>query len=141
MLHLDNLRMTRTLRISLLMLALLAVNASYVPAVFAGVTTVNPGGGVTTDNTSGGGLTNPLNSIDSLPKFMEAILGAVVTLGTIVLTFAIIYVGFLFVKAQGNAEQLSSARSALLWTVIGGLILLGAQTVGMVLQSTVDSLK
>jgi hypothetical protein len=133
--------MTRTLRISILALALFAINASYVPAVFAEVTSVNPGGEVTSDNTSGGGLTNPLGSIDSLPEFMEKILEAIVTLGTIVLTFAIIYVGFLFVKAQGNAEQLSSARSALLWTVIGGLILLGAQTVGMVLQSTVESLK
>jgi hypothetical protein len=133
--------MARTLRITVLALALFAINVAYIPAVFAEVTTVNPGGEVTTDNTSGGGgLTNPLGSIDSLPKFMEAILGAIVTLGTIVLTLAIIYVGFLFVKAQGNAEQISAARSALLWTVIGGLILLGAETVGLVIGNTVESL-
>lgn len=132
--------MARTLRITVLALALFAINAAYIPAVFAEVTTVNPGGEVTTDNTSGGGLTNPLGSIDSLPKFMTAILRAIVTLGSIVLTLAIIYVGFLFVKAQGNAEQISAARSALLWTVIGGLILLGAETVGLVIENTVESL-
>ncbi|MEK7201441.1 MAG: hypothetical protein AAB737_02295 [Patescibacteria group bacterium] len=89
----------------------------------------------------GGGLTNPLNSINSLPDFLDAILGAVVQLGTIVLTLAIVYVGFLFVKAQGKEEELKNARSALMWTVIGGLVLLGAQTIGMVIGSTVDSLR
>lgn len=133
--------MSRTLRISLLALALFAVNACYIPSVFAEIRADNTGSNVTTETISGEGLTNPLGSIKSLPEFMEAILAAVVTLGTIVLTFAIIYVGFLFVKAQGNAEQVSAARSALMWTVIGGLILLGAQTVGLVLKSTVESLK
>lgn len=89
---------------------------------------------------SGGGLTNPLNSINSLPDFLNAILGAVVDLGTIVLTLALIYVGFLFVKAQGKEEEIKNARNALMWTVIGGLVLLGAQTIGMVISSTVEGL-
>ncbi len=105
-----------------------------------------PGGSLTPAGTpsasapSGGGLTNPLNSIDSLPDFLNAILGAVVQLGTIVLTLALIYVGFLFVKAQGKEEEIKNARNALMWTVIGGLVLLGAQTIGMVIASTVESL-
>ena len=86
------------------------------------------------------GLTNPLNNIDSLPEFLNAILGAVVQLGTIVLILALVYVGFLFVVAQGNEEKIKSARSALFWTVIGGLVLLGAQTIGMVISSTVGAL-
>lgn len=109
-------------------------------AVDAGGT---PAGGVDAGGTpaaSGGGLTNPLNNIDSLPDFLNAILDAIVTLGTILLTLAIIYVGFLFVVAQGNEEKIKSARSALMWTVIGGLILLGAKTIGMVIASTVGAL-
>lgn len=138
--------MNRFTRLFLVVLTLAAVNGSFVSMAFAqaGPTDGNPGPGPTTGNTqtnSGGGLTNPLGSIDSLPDFLNLLLKAVVDIGVIVLTLAIVYVGFLFVKAQGNEEQLRSARSALMWTVIGGLVLLGAQTIGMVIQSTVNSLK
>ncbi len=87
-----------------------------------------------------GGLTNPLNNINSLPGFMNAILDAVVQLGSIVLVFAIVYVGFKFVTAQGNEEEIRSARTALMWVVIGGLVLLGARTVGLVITTTVEQL-
>lgn len=107
----------------------------------AGPTGSNPGAGPTGSNpASSGGLTNPLNNINSLPDFLNAILDAVVQLGTIVLTLAIIYVGFMFVQAQGNEEKIKSARSALMWTVIGGLVLLGAKTIGLVISSTVGTL-
>lgn len=102
---------------------------------------VNAGTGAETPSSStGGGLTNPLNNIDSLPKFMEVILQAVVQIGTIILTLAIVYVGFLFVQAQGNEEKIKAARSSLMWTVIGGLVLLGASTIGKVIESTVGAL-
>lgn len=129
---------------SLLVLSNLFLLPSLSLAEVSGAST--PGGGVSGASTpgtgapSGGGLTNPLNSINSLPDFLNAILGAVVQLGTIVLTLALIYVGFLFVKAQGKEEEIKNARNALMWTVIGGLVLLGAQTIGMVIASTVKSL-
>lgn len=105
-------------------------------------------GGSQTDGGSGGsgcgasgGLCNPLNNIDSLPSFLEAILKAVVEIGSVILLLALVYTGFLFVAAQGNQEKISSARSALMWTVIGGVILLGASAIGMVIRSTVDTLR
>jgi hypothetical protein len=67
-------------------------------------------------------------------------LDAVVYLGSIFLTLAIIYVGFLFVMARGNEEKIRGARSALVWTVIGGLILLGAKAIGLVISATVTGL-
>lgn len=104
----------------------------------------NPGGG----NTPGGGnagtsggLVNPLNGINSLPEFLSAILAGVVQIGTIVLIMMLVYVGFLFVAARGNAEKLQGAKSALVWTVIGGLVLLGATSIQLVIQGTVDSLR
>lgn len=97
-------------------------------------------GASATTQSDTGGLTNPLNNINSLPEFLNKILEAVVQLGTIVLILAIVYVGFLFVVAQGNEEKIKSARGALFWTVIGGLVLLGAQTIGMVISSTVGAL-
>ena len=100
------------------------------------------GDGRTPDGTGGveGGLKNPLKDIDSLEDMLQAILQAVVQLGAIILVIAIVYVGFKFVVAQGNEEKLTEARSALVWTVIGGLILLGAQAISLVIQETAGSL-
>ena len=92
------------------------------------------------ETSGGGGLVNPLNNINSLPDLLSAIIDAVVQLGAIILVLAIIYVGFKFVTAQGNEEKLRDARGALVWTVIGGLILLGAEAISIVIQQTVGSL-
>ncbi len=98
---------------------------------------ISPNGG----SDSSSGLVNPLNKIDSLQDFMNAILDAVVEIGSIILLLALVYTGFLFVAAQGNVEKLRNARSALVWTVVGGLVLLGAKTIGLVIESTASSLK
>lgn len=102
-------------------------------------TASSPAGNVPASD-GGTALTNPLNNINSLPDLLTAILKGVVEIGSIFLTVMLVYVGFLFVAAQGNAEKLSSARSALIWTIIGGLILLGAEAISLVIQSTVKTL-
>lgn len=86
--------------------------------------------------TGGGGLMNPLKNINSLWDLLAAILQLVVDIGWIFVTLMLIYVGFLFVAAQGNDEKIKNARSALVWTVIGGLILLGAQSIALFLKAT-----
>lgn len=97
-------------------------------------------GGGTQNQVQGGPLTNPLKDVESLPQFLEAILGGIVDIGTIILIMMLVYVGFLFVAARGNAEKIQGAKSALVWTVIGGLILLGATAIQMVITETVNSL-
>jgi len=118
---------------------LLLLNAS---TAFAQPSNTNPGGGTPSNTNPGGtgGLVNPLNGITSLPEFLRAILAGVVQIGTIVLIMMLVYVGFLFVAARGNAEKLQSAKSALVWTVIGGLILLGATSIQLVIEGTVNSI-
>ncbi|MBU0749937.1 hypothetical protein KKH15_00270 [Patescibacteria group bacterium] len=81
-------------------------------------------------------LVNPLKDIDSLDKLLLAFLDIVVNIGFIFLTLMIVYVGFLFVMAQGKDEKLVAARSALVWTIIGGLILLGAKAIALFIQAT-----
>ncbi|HRH55462.1 MAG TPA: TrbC/VirB2 family protein [Candidatus Paceibacterota bacterium] len=88
-----------------------------------------------------GGLVNPLNGVSDLNSFLRAILEGVIDIGTIVLIMMLVYVGFLFVAARGNSEKLQGAKSALVWTVIGGLILLGATSIQLVIQGTVDALR
>jgi hypothetical protein len=51
-----------------------------------------------------------------------------------------VYVGFQFVAAQGNEEKLRTARNALIWTIIGGAVLLGAEVIMRVIQATANSL-
>jgi hypothetical protein len=111
----------------------------------SGSTTEGPrGSGSVTEGPSGSGssvtLTNPLKSIDSLPELLTAILRGIVQIGFIFLVLMIIFVGFKFVTAQGKPEELTQAKTALLWTVIGGLILLGAEAIALVIESTVSKL-
>ena len=84
-------------------------------------------------------IQNPLK-VCSLTALLDLVLKGIVQLGVIALTLAIIWVGFMFVMARGNSEAISKARSALVWTIIGGLILLGAQAIGLVIQSTANTL-
>jgi hypothetical protein len=100
------------------------------------------GAGATNGGTgagAGGTLQNPLKFND-FPTLLKAVLGAVVYIGAILLTLMLVWCGFLFVMARGNPEELSKARSTLMWTLIGGLILLGAQAISDVVQATAQSL-
>ncbi|MCI0597844.1 hypothetical protein L0Y34_02130 [Candidatus Parcubacteria bacterium] len=88
----------------------------------------------------GGALENPLQNHGSLQELLLTFLEGVVMLGAIALLLALVYVGFLFVKARGNEQELKDARRALVWTVIGGLILLGAEGIALILEATALSL-
>jgi hypothetical protein len=100
-----------------------------------------PSGGTPDISSSGcgGALCNPLKAPD-LTSLISDLLGYVVKLGAVLLTLMLIYVGFLFVLAQGNDEKLKTARSALIWTVVGGLILLGAQAIASAIAATVGAI-
>jgi hypothetical protein len=100
----------------------------------------NTGSSPCGSSAASGGLKNPLNNICNLQQLLDAILGAIVDLGSIFLIFMLVYVGFLFVAAQGNEEKIRGARAALIWTLIGGLILLGAKAISLVISSTVSTL-
>lgn len=92
----------------------------------------NPGGSVA--------LINPLNSGTSLESFLGSIMDFVIRIGSIVVILMIVYVGYLFVIARGNESKITEARKALLWTVIGALVLLGAKAISSGILATVQSL-
>jgi heme/copper-type cytochrome/quinol oxidase subunit 2 len=86
-------------------------------------------------------LINPLGpGGSSLETFLNSILDIVIRIGSIVVVVMLVYVGFLFVAAQGNSTKLEAARKALLWTVIGALILLGAKALAVGIKATVQAL-
>lgn len=94
-------------------------------------------------NTSGDTiLINPLGpTVTDLPAFLNSILAFVVQLGTIALIVTLVYVGYLFVAARGVPAKISDAKRALAYTLIGGMILLGAQAIAMAVQATVAALQ
>ncbi len=84
-------------------------------------------------------LINPLGEGASLEGLLLGIIDLFITIGTLVIITMIIYIGFLFIAAQGAPEKISNARNMLLWTLIGGLILLGAKGISLTICNTVSA--
>lgn len=82
---------------------------------------------------------NPIGSTD-LKQLVEKFLKVVVEFGAIVAVFFLIYAGFLFVKAQGNDSELQKAKQTFFWTVVGGMVILGAHVLSRVIQNTVKEI-
>lgn len=85
-------------------------------------------------------LLNPLK-VDTIAELLQLILQIVTIFAVPIIVFFIIYAGFLFVTAQGKPDQITKARNALLWSVIGGVIILGANVLLIVITNTVNALK
>lgn len=105
--------------------------------------THGPGtGGTTGPGTTGGGASfpNPIKYATFM-DFVQAILQVVLKIGIPVAAMFIIYSGFLFVKAQGNESELTKAKSAFTYAVIGTAILLGSWLLAEGIGSTIESLK
>lgn len=86
-----------------------------------------------------GKLYNPLGTTDIWTLMLD-ILDFIIQIGAIIIVFMMVYVGFLFVTAQGDTAKLTTARQALLWTVIGALILLGAEAITIGICETAKAL-
>jgi len=86
------------------------------------------------------GLINPLSAGTDLKELLADIIALVVKIGTVVIVLMLVYIGFLFATTSINPENKSKAREALLWTLVGALILLGAQAIAVGIQETVNAL-
>lgn len=89
---------------------------------------------------SGVKLQNPLKS-QSITELLQSILSVIMIFAVPLIVFMIIYAGFTYVMAQGNESKVRNAHSALLFAIIGGVIILGAQVLLTVIQGTVDAFK
>ena len=83
-------------------------------------------------------LRNPLKS-KSLTGFFNSILEVIMVFAVPLIVFFIIYAGFLYVTAQGNETTISKAHKALLYAVVGGLIILGAKIILEVISGTISA--
>lgn len=83
-------------------------------------------------------LINPIK-VSSIAELLQAILGVVIVLATPVIVFFIIYAGFLYVTAQGNAEQVKQATRALTYAIIGGVIIIGSVAIAAIVKNLVSA--
>ncbi len=110
----------------------------FVPKVMMALGGTPPpaGGGTRPPSTT---LPNPVEA-DSLVEFLDKILDIVTKVAAPIIVLAIIYSGFLFVKARGNEKELETAKTAFTWTIVGAAILIGARVLSAVVQGTINSL-
>lgn len=86
-----------------------------------------------------GKIVNPIDA-KTLNGLIKTILEGVLKIGIPIIALAIIYCGFLFVSARGNPEAIKKAKDALIYTLIGAAILLGAWAIAQLISNTVLAL-
>lgn len=87
-----------------------------------------------------GKICNPLPNINSLSGLIKIILEGLLKIGIPIIALAVIYCGFLFVSARGKPEEITKAKDALLYTLIGAAILLGSWAIAQLISNTVTGL-
>lgn len=83
---------------------------------------------------------NPLKA-DNITELFEAIIDILLVFAIPLIVFFIIYAGFMYVTARGNESTISKAHMALLYALIGGVLILGAKVLIEVIGGTVDALR
>lgn len=86
-------------------------------------------------------INNPIGSkTNNILSLVGAVLDFVTQIGAIVVILALIYSGYLFVRAGGDEGAITKAKSIFFYTVIGGIVLLGARALGIIICQTAVSL-
>ena len=90
---------------------------------------------------SGGKILDPLrsNGTPDIPALINKIVDGLLLIGVPIIALILIYCGFLFVFALGNPEKLKKAKEALLWTVVGAAVFLGATLIAKLIVDTITA--
>jgi TRAP-type C4-dicarboxylate transport system permease small subunit len=78
----------------------------------------------------------PFNSLEEL---IVAILRIFITIATPIIVLFIIYAGFKYVTAQGNAQQVQEATRALTYAIIGAVLIIGAVAISEIIANTIGA--
>ncbi|MEK7530482.1 MAG: hypothetical protein AAB573_01325 [Patescibacteria group bacterium] len=84
-------------------------------------------------------LNNPIG-YDDIYSFLTALLELATYIAFPIIVLFIVYVGFLFVTAQGKPEAIQKAQKYFFWAIVGALIVLGAQALAYAIEATVQNL-
>lgn len=89
--------------------------------------------------TPGTELCNPIR-FNTIQCFFKEVLKVAAQIGSVFVVLGIIYSGFLFVSARGNAEELGKAKRAITYTVIGAALVLGAWAFAVGIANTINTI-
>lgn len=109
------------------------MNKFFINEVLAGDTCIETG-----ENTCK--IENPLDGVSDLSGLINIILKTVMQVGIPLIALMIMYAGFLYVTARGDPNKLTKAREALVYTLIGAAIILGAFVISNAITGTITSL-
>ena len=111
----------------------------FVPVLSFAQLTIVPSDNSNTTSTGTTKLVNPIK-VDDINSFIKILLQGVLKIGMPIIALAIIYCGFLFVQARGKPDEITKAKDALTYTLIGAAILLGSWAIAQLIANTVLSL-
>lgn len=123
---------TKKILFVLMIVALFVVahaHAQGLPVQSSNTIPANSVGGVQTID-----LPNPLG-ISNINDLINKIIDGLIIFGAPVAAAMVIWASFLFMSSEGDPKKLTTAKSALLWTVVGYAILLLAKGVGLIIQN------
>ncbi len=83
-------------------------------------------------------LKNPL-AFDSIQDFIVAILNVIIVIATPIVVIFIIFAGFKYVTAAGDAGKVKEATQALTYSVIGGVLIIGAVAIAEIIKNLVTA--
>ena len=84
-------------------------------------------------------IQNPLKA-KSITAFFIDLIEVVLVFAMPLIVFFIILAGFKYVMARGNPTKITEANQALLYAIIGGVLILGAFVILQVIQGTIDAI-
>ena len=83
-------------------------------------------------------LNNPIK-VDSIQELLNLILKLVIIIATPIVVLFIVFAGFKYVTARGNAGQVEEATKALTYAIIGGVLIIGAVAISEIIKNLVNS--
>ncbi len=87
------------------------------------------------------GIENPLKSNPhTVEEVFNIVMPYVNSVAAMIATLAFVYNGFLFAKARGNEKELGVAKQFFQGTIIGILIIFGANIIVGIVNATIASL-
>lgn len=81
---------------------------------------------------------NPL-IFPEIQDLLVAILNVVIIISLPIIVFFLIYAGFMYATARGNAEKLQAASRSLLYGIIGAVVILGSVAITTIVENTVKA--
>jgi hypothetical protein len=85
-------------------------------------------------------LKNPLK-VDSIELLILAVVDIAMNVGIVIATIMIIYSGFRFIWARGNATELEEAKKLFMYVIIGLAVLIAAKAIVGIVKNTLIQAK